>query len=158
MKRFRFRLEHLLRLRSFNERKAELVLAEKAGACALLDAKLADNMERRVRTAREMFAPGRKIADFRASELYVLRLDGERERLALELAAAEIEREKARGEYLRLHRDREAVDKLRERREVEYYRLAEREETKILDDMARPPAWAAALSAPRQPALETGRK
>ncbi len=154
MKRFRFKLEHLLRLRSFNERKAELVLAEKAGACALLDAKLTDNMERRVRTAREMFAPGREIADFRAAELYVLRLDGEREKLALQLAAAEIEREKARGEYVRLHRDREAVDKLRERREVEYYRLAEREETKLLDDMARPPAKAA----PRQPAFEPGRK
>jgi flagellar export protein FliJ len=139
MKRFRFKLDKLLKLRGFRERRAELVFAEKAGACALLETKLADNMERRARTTRERFAPGREIADFRASEMYILRLDRERDRLARDLAAAELEREAARAAYLGFRREREAVDKLRERRESEYYRLALREETKVLDDMARRP-------------------
>ena len=40
MRTFRFNLEKLLELRGFHERKAEMVLAEKAGRCALLDARL----------------------------------------------------------------------------------------------------------------------
>lgn len=152
MKRFRFRLERLLELRAFFERRAELVLAEKAGRCALLDARLSENAEKRARTAREMFATGRELADYRAAEFYLRRLDGERDRLAAELAAAELEREKARKVYIERRRDREAVDKLRERKEAEYYRLAELEETKALDDLARRPAPAG----PARRAAEAG--
>ena len=152
MKRFRFRLAQLLELRAFTERRAELVFAEKAGACALLETRISENVERRARTSREMFAGGREIADFLASELYIRRLDAERERLTRELALAEIAREAARTEYLKKRRDREAVDKLRERREAEYYRLAEREETKALDDQARRPAKAE----PSKPVVEAG--
>lgn len=137
MRRFGFRLEKLLELRSFHERKAELVLAEKAGRCALLEKRLAEIAESRARAGRDMFAPGRDLADFRASELYITRLDRERDRLLEELVAAEAEREKARLDYLEKHKDREAIDKLKERREAEYYRLALREETKTLDDIGR---------------------
>ncbi len=137
MRRFSFKLEKLLELRTFRERQAELALAEKAGRCALLEARLAEIAASRARTAREMFAPGRELADFRAAELYALRLDRERDRLAAELAAAELEREAARLEYLERHRDHEAIEKLKERRQADYYRLAEREEIKALDDLAR---------------------
>lgn len=137
MKRFAFKLEKLLELRSFHERKAELVLAEKAGRCAVLEARLKEIAESRVRTARGMFASGRDIADYRACELYILRLDHERDRVLEELARAEVEREEARVEYLRRHKDREAIDKLKERRQADYYRAAEREEIKALDDLAR---------------------
>lgn len=137
MKRFLFKLEKLLELRSFYERKAELLLAEKAGRCALLEGRLKEIAESRVRTSREMFSAGRDIADYRAAELYLLRLDRERDRLLEELALAEAEREAARADYLVKHRDREIIDKLKERRQAEYYRFAEREEIKALDDLAR---------------------
>jgi flagellar FliJ protein len=137
MKRFVFKLEKLLELRSFYEKKAELLLAEKAGRCAILEGRLKDIAESRVRTGREMFAPGRDMADYRAAELYIVRLDRERDRLLEELALAEAEREAARAEYIAKHRDREIIDKLKERRQAEYYRFAEREEIKALDDLAR---------------------
>lgn len=137
MRRFAFKLEKLLELRAFYEKRAELVLAEKAGRCALLEAGLFSVAESRARTSREMFAPGRDLADYRAAELYLVRLDRERDRLLAELAQAELEREAARAEYIEKHRDREAIDKLKERRQADYYRLAEREETKALDDIAR---------------------
>lgn len=137
MKRFRFNLEKLLELRAFYERKAELVLAEKAGRCALLESRLKEVAESRFRTAREMFAAGRGIDDYRACSLYLVRLDAERDRLLGELAQAELEREEARKVYVEKHRSREAIDKLKERRQAEYYRLALREETKTLDDIAR---------------------
>lgn len=140
MKRFRFRLEKLLELRAFHERRAEILLAEKAGRVAILETSLAENAISRAASRREMFAPGRVLADFRATELYVLRLDREREGLVALLAAAELEREAARLAYVEKRRGRELMDKLKERRQTEYYRLAEREEIKALDDLARRPA------------------
>lgn len=143
MKRFRFNLEKLLEVRAFHERKAELVLAEKAGRCALLEAQLKDIAASRHRTTREMFARGRDLEDYRASEFYIMRLDRERDRLLEDLARAELEREEARKDYVEKRRAREAIGKLKERREAEYYRLAQREEIKALDDLARKkPAWA----------------
>jgi flagellar FliJ protein len=137
VRRFRFNLEKLLELRAFHERRAELVLAEKAGRCAVLEARLAELASSRARTSREMFAPGRDLADYRASELYMLRLDRERDSTIAELALAEVEREAARREYVEKRMAREVMDKLKERRQAEYYRLANREETKSLDDLAR---------------------
>lgn len=137
MRRFRFNLEKLLEVRAFHERKAELVLAEKAGRCAVLEAKLKEIAQSRFRTTREMFARGRDIEDYRASELYVMRLDRERDRLLEELTRAELEREAARKIYVEKRKARESIDKLKERRQAEYYRLAQREEIKALDDLAR---------------------
>jgi flagellar protein FliJ len=137
VRRFRFNLEKLLELRAFYERKSEMVLAEKAGRCALLDAELREVARSRSRTGRDMFAAGRDLEDYRASELYLIRLDRDRERLISELASAELEREEARAAYVEKHKARESIEKIKERRQTEYYRLAEREDTKALDDLAR---------------------
>ncbi len=137
MRRFKFNLEKLLELRAFYERKAEMVLAEKAGRCALLDAELREVAQSRARTGREMFSSGRDMADYRAAELYMIRLDRDRERIIAELARAELEREEARAAYVERHKARESIGKIKERREAEYYRLERREETKALDDLAR---------------------
>jgi flagellar FliJ protein len=137
---FRFNLEKLLEVRGFYERKAEMVLAEKAGRCAVLDTKLRELAESRMRTRAEMYSSGRLLADYQAAEVYMVRLDRDKEKLLMELAQAELEREKARAEYVERRRDREAIDKLKERRQAEYYRLALREETKVLDDLAKRPA------------------
>ncbi len=137
MKRFAFKLEKLLELRAYHERRAELVLAQKAGRKALLEGRLQAVAESKAKASRDMFAPGRDLADYRASEFYIKRLDLERDRLVGELVVAEAELEKARLEYVERHRDREAIGKLKERRQAEYYRAAERAETKSLDDLAR---------------------
>ncbi len=135
MRRFAFKLEKLLELRSFYEHKAELVLAEKAGRCATLQNRLNEIAQLRARTGREMYESGHSLPDFRAAELYMIRLDKERDKLIEELALAEAEREKARLEYLEKHRDKEAIEKVKERRAAEYYRDALREETKVLDEV-----------------------
>ncbi len=137
MRRFKFNLERFLELRSFYERKAELALAERAGRCAFLDGQLREVAQARWRTSREMFSAGRDLSDYRAAELYIVRLERDRDRLAEELARAEVEREEARLLYIERHKAREAIEKLKERRQAEYYRLAEREETKALDDLPR---------------------
>ncbi|MGO8695062.1 MAG: flagellar export protein FliJ [Rectinemataceae bacterium] len=135
MKRFQFKFEKLLEVRSFHERRAELVLAEKASHCSLLEANLKTIAENRHRTTQEMFARGRGLEDYRSSGYYLMRLDRERDKVCKELVIADGEREEARKEYVRKRVERESIDKLKERRQAEYYRLAEREETKILDDL-----------------------
>ncbi|MDA8426741.1 MAG: flagellar export protein FliJ [Treponema sp.] len=135
MKRFKFKFEKLLEVRAFHERRAELILAEKAARCGELESELRTVAENRQRTTQEMFAVGRGLEDFRSSGFYLMRLDRERDRLFEELALAEAEREEARREYLKKRVERESIDKLRERRQAEYYRLAEREEMKIIDDL-----------------------
>jgi len=135
LRRFAFKLEKLLELRSFYEHRAELVLAEKAGRCAALQNRLNEVAASRARAGREMFEAGHGLPDFRAAELYIIRLDRERDKLIEELALAEAEREKARLEYLQKHRDKEAIAKVKERREADYYREALREETKVLDEV-----------------------
>lgn len=137
MRRFRFKLEKLLELRAFRERLAEMVLADKAGRCALLDAGLRETAQARARAGREMFSSGRDLSDYRAAAYYIVRLERDRDKLAEELAAAEIEREAARAAYVEKHTARESIGNIKERRQTEYYRLAEREETKALDDLAR---------------------
>jgi flagellar export protein FliJ len=136
MRRFQFRLEKLLEVRAFYERRSELELAEKAGRCALIESRLADIAQSRAKTGREMFAPGRRLPDFRAAELYIVRLDRDRDRALEELAAAELEREAALRDYVEKRKAREAIEKLKERRQAEYYKAAEREEQKALDDLA----------------------
>ena len=137
MRRFRFNLEKLLELRAYYERRAEMVLADKAGRCALLDDELRELAQSRFRTGREMFGAGRDLADCRASQLFMGRLDRDRDRVTEELAQAELEREEARAAYVERHKSRESIEKIKERRQVEYYRLALREDTKALDDLAR---------------------
>jgi flagellar protein FliJ len=137
VRRFRFNLEKLLELRAFHERKAEMVLAEKAGRCALLDSELREVAKAKSRTGRDMFGRGRDIEDSRAAQLYLVRLERDRDALIKDLALAETEREGAREAYVERRKSRESIEKIKERRQAEYYRLAEREETKALDDLAR---------------------
>ncbi|HPB65285.1 MAG TPA: flagellar FliJ family protein, partial [Spirochaetales bacterium] len=72
----------------------------------------------------------------RAGELYAVRLSQERERLFKSLAAAELEREAARVDYVEATKARRLVTKLREREEAVYYKAVAREETKTMDDLA----------------------
>jgi flagellar FliJ protein len=135
VRRFQFKFEKLLEVRIFHERRAELVLADKAGRCSILETNLKTIAENRHRTTQEMFARGRGLEDYRSSGYYLMRLDRERDKVCKDLVVAEGEREEAREEYLKKRVERESIDKLKERKQTEYYRLAEREETKILDDL-----------------------
>ncbi len=136
MKRFNFRLEKLLEVRSYEESKAEAELAKRSGAVALLEKSLMENAEASIRAGRERFRKGGGAQDYRAGERYALRLAQERDRLMKALAQAEFERDKARQLYVEASRAKELIGKLKERAETGYYKSAAREEMKLLDDMA----------------------
>lgn len=136
MKRFAFRLERVLELRSYSLTVAEAKLGEKSAVCTRLNLTLEANARATLEAARERFRPGGNAADHRAGELYSVRLNQERERLMKTLVIAEAEREAARLAYVKVRQARELVSKLREREESAYRKAFSREETKTMDDLA----------------------
>jgi len=136
VKRFAFRLERVLELRSYAVTIAEAKLGEKSAVCDRLSLSLEANARATLDAARERFKPGGNAADHRAGELYSVRLNQERERLMKTLTFAETERESARLEYVKVRQARELVAKLREREESAYYKAVSRDETKTMDELA----------------------
>lgn len=136
MRRFNFGLERVLEVRAYKERLAEAALAEKSGVCAVLQLKLEENARATLVAGRERCRPGGNAADYRAGELYAVRLSQERDRLMKALALAETERETARLAFVEASTSRQVVTKLREREEAAYYKLVSREEIKMMDELA----------------------
>lgn len=136
MRRFNFGLERVLEVRAYKERLAEAALAEKSGVCAVLQLKLNENAKATLVAGRERSRPGGNAADYRAGELYAVRLSRERDRLMKALALAESERETARLAFVEASTSRQVVTKLREREEAAYYKLVSREEIKMMDELA----------------------
>lgn len=136
MKRFRFGLQDVLELRNFTLKSAEARLTEKSGACARLNMSLEENAKATLAASKVRFREGGNASDYRAGELYSLRLSTERGKLFKALAFAEAEREKARLVYVEASKSKELVAKLREREEAAYYKAVMREEINTMDDLA----------------------
>lgn len=136
MKRFAFKLERILELRSFVERQTEMALAEKAAVCTRLELSLQANAKASFEASRRRFRPGSVAADHRAEELYSQRLGKERDRIQKAMALAEAERDTARKAYIKASMDRKIVDKLKDKKAADYYKNLYREESKVMDDFA----------------------
>jgi flagellar FliJ protein len=137
MKAFAFNLEKVLDLREFREDEARIELGRAVGVLAETENRIRAAAEERARAAAAQFGPGNDAATMRQYMLYLLRLDGLRERLLEEAAAAELKVEEAREAYLEASRERKVLEKLREKRQKERRRETLSEETKTLDDIPR---------------------
>jgi flagellar FliJ protein len=136
VRRFAFNLETFLDLRKNREHETELELARAIGLLTDLERRIKALAEERFQMAAERFSPGREIKDKQNYELYILRLDTEREGLLEECARAELEVEKARAIYTEAARERNVVDKLKEKKFKEYKKEMNAAQAKILDDIS----------------------
>jgi flagellar FliJ protein len=134
MKRFRFNLQKVLDLRSYRERDAEVELGRAVTRLMEITSRLKALAEERFRAAAGRFAPSNSVEDMRSYELYLARLDVQKEALLEEAAAAELAVNEKREAYLAASRDRKIIDKLKEKRFGEYRKLSLREEVKAADD------------------------
>jgi flagellar FliJ protein len=137
MRRFTFRLEHLLTLRRYKEREWELKLAEITGICLKIRQKIAKIDEKTNLANASRFTIGAKqdYAQLISSELYVVRLVQERKKAVEELAQREKEREEIQKEYLEHSKKRKVLEKLKEKQENSYYDEMQKEEFKNADDI-----------------------
>jgi flagellar FliJ protein len=137
VKRFHFRLERLLEIRSYRERQWLARLAAATGLCSRLMRKITETGE----AARGAFY----IDSRRGSELdlsvltykehYINRLGQEQRRLEKELAERTKQRSEVQQRYQEVSRDKKVLEKLKSKRESDYYSRARLEEFKEADDL-----------------------
>jgi flagellar FliJ protein len=136
LKSFAFKLEKILNLRLNRERETEIELGRTIGALTVLEIRIKNTAEEKVKAAKDRFAQNRSVNEMRSYEFYILRLDQTKETLLEAAAMAELEVEKARAVYIEASRERKILDKLKEKRQKEYYKAMLAEDEKILDDIS----------------------
>lgn len=135
MKSFRFSLKELLELREFREREAEMALAEKSGRVRLAEMELERIAAAGARTRDGRFSGARSMADFLADERYLARLEREKEKGLADLAAAELERERALEAYHEASKRKKALEKMEEGEFEAYRKELDRKEILDIDDI-----------------------
>jgi flagellar FliJ protein len=136
LKRFRFELEKLLELRAYRERETEIELAHAMAEAVDIQRKIEALIRERAAIGETRFAPGRSVGEIRSSDLYILRLDQQKETLIKSAAKAELKVEQARSIYLEAAKDRKVLEKLKEKRKNEHRKAGLLEEVKTLDDLS----------------------
>ena len=137
MKRFHFRLERLLEIRSHRERQWLAKLAAASGLCARLMRKITETGE----AARGAFyIDSRKgneldLAVLTYRENYINRLGRERMSLEKQLEQRKRQHSEVQQKYQEVSRDKKVLEKLKEKRESDYYKQAKLGEFKEVDDL-----------------------
>jgi len=137
VKRFHFRLERLLELRSYRERQWLAKLAAASGHCIRLSQRI---------TEASVAAQGAFYIDIKRGreldlslltyrEHYINRMNLEQKKLKKELEEKLRRRSEVQKKYQEVSRDKKVLEKLRSKRESEYYAQAKLEEFKIADDL-----------------------
>jgi flagellar protein FliJ len=144
VKRFKFSLEKVLKLRQHNEHEARVELGRAIGVLAGIENEIKRNAETRAGAIQERFA-GITAGDgtdtgyggslsMHAWDAYINRLELEADRLMEEAARAETAVEEKRNLYIEASRELKVMENLTERREKEHRKEMFAEETKELDD------------------------
>jgi flagellar FliJ protein len=145
VKRFKFGLEKVLKLRQHNEHEARVELGRAIGVLAGIENEIKRNAAVRSEAAMERFA-GITVSDgsdsrgyggslsMHAWDAYINRLEQEADRLMEEAARAETVVEEKRGLYIEASRELKVMENLKERREKEHRKEMFVAETKEMDD------------------------
>jgi flagellar FliJ protein len=137
VKRFRFSLEKVLRLRAQETEQAKRALAQAMGAEAAAAEALSEareTLQHRTAEATAQERAGLVAAEFGALRNYLIFLQRQVEAAEAALGAAKALTQQRRLELLRARRRERALEKLRERRFAQYQLEAMREEQKELDE------------------------
>ena len=110
-------------------------LGKITGECLTIENEIT---HRREEISRVRTKPGVAVDQaYRAAvEQYITRLLIEIEELTVKLEQKQKERQKVQEKFLEASRDRKILDSLKEKREQQYRREQNREDMKILDDLA----------------------
>lgn len=138
MKRFRFRLEKLLRLTLSREQAAEAELAEAR--------RREDDERRRLRqietalvktttATRELERHPANVAEIKKHRDYLKKLGADRERQTGALAAAAAVTAERLKTLLEIRKERKSLENLKARRQADHTRLTLAEEQKVLDEV-----------------------
>ena len=122
MRKFKFNLERLLRIREHEEHDWEVKLGRAVTECVRIETGIkhrASEIDRVLRTRGVL--QGRED-DLLSMEMYKRRMSKEIGELGNELKNAETKRDDVRAQFLEVSKRRKVLSKLKEKREAEYYR------------------------------------
>ena len=131
MKRFKFSLEKVLKLRKSHEQEAKNELGKAISALNIIDNDMKQNAILRSDAAQERFAginsgyaagtaSSMGVMDMIAWDRYIKRLEQEAERLVQDAARAEQVVEEKRSLYIEASRELKVMENLKDKRKTEY--------------------------------------
>ena len=135
MKKFKFNLQRLLRIREHEEQKWEIKLGRAVSECVRLE----QEINRRKGEISRMIKGGGQVENredlLLSMEMYKRRMGREILDLGRKLEEAEKERDTVRETFLEVSKNRKILSKLREKREAEYYKEQKKMEFNEIDEI-----------------------
>jgi flagellar FliJ protein len=128
MKRFKFNLESILKLRESKEEECKLALGKAVSILNKIENEIKETAVKRHSAALQRFVEAAEAASW---ELYILRLGQLSDRLTEQAAKAQLVVEEKRSVYLETQKELKAMEKLKEKQQKEYrkemldYQMAE---------------------------------
>ncbi|THB68871.1 MAG: flagellar export protein FliJ [Spirochaetaceae bacterium] len=135
MRRFKFRLQHILDMKEHLRKEVELRLGAATAECNRLDMQLQALADQRLQTQRPVADRQAVLADLQYRAGHVAWIDQELQRLSHIRASAEKKRLQVLKEYQKALQEERVLQKLKERREKEYYLAAARHEERYVEDI-----------------------
>ena len=134
MKKFKFSLEKVLKIREFEEKEAQIELGKALAVVNDLNAQLKYIAEERIKS-NDSRANSSDLSFLMAVENYINGLDYKKEQLLEQLAQAQLVVEEKQKIMIEAMQKRKALDKLKENQVKSYKKELLQEEEKILDEI-----------------------
>ncbi len=135
MRRFHFRLQHVLNMRAHARKQVELRLGVVTAECNALDIELEALAQKRTEGQKRVHGYESVLRSIQYRSEYIAWIDQESTRLQALRAEAEMRRLAVVDEYNAALQQEKVLQKLKERREKEYYRSAAAEEERHTEDL-----------------------
>jgi len=136
LKRFRFRLETLLKIKEYNEKEWELKLAHITRKCISFKKEIGNIRTEKAKTFLTRHLRSEEDMEFlRACEQYISRLEQRAKHIGESLKVEEEEKGKIQEKYLEASRERKTLDRLKGKQAQRHYHKERLEEGKALDDL-----------------------
>lgn len=134
MKKFKFELEPLLRLRKYEQEQAQIELGKAVGVEAKIQANL-DALAEQCAAVKKMGEGERDFSKIAEAQKFYSFVKSQQEQLFAQMAQAKIITEEKRAAFNAAMQKTESLKKLRERKLEEHTAAAKKEEAKFLDDI-----------------------
>lgn len=135
MRRFKFRLEPLKRLRQHEEQTAQLQVAQELQALSRLSGARAETM-RELSRLEMAIAAGSNARELQSTVTAFEMTTGHLGQLDALIVEQEQRLEQARARYFEAHRQTETIERLEEKARSEYREVGFREEQRTIDELA----------------------
>ncbi len=135
MKRFKFNLERLLKIREHEEHEWEIKLGKAVSECVRIQSEIAQRQSEISKTLLTRGSINNREEELLVMEFYKHRMSKEAGELQDKLVRAEKERDKVKAGFLEVSKNRKILTKLKEKREKEYYKQQLKQEFNNTDEI-----------------------